>query len=70
MTDLKVSKTIKVQSETFCSEYVINQEDIKAGIPGVLIGRYPGDSYAGGNPWPLLTAVVAKVFYQGAALLL
>jgi glucoamylase len=31
-----------------------------------LIGRYPGDVYAGGNPWQLLTAVTAKSFYQGA----
>jgi hypothetical protein len=22
---------------------------------GVLIGRYPGDSYAGGNPWQVWT---------------
>lgn len=32
----------------------------------MLIGRYPGDVYAGGNPWQLLTAVTAKTFYQGA----
>jgi hypothetical protein len=31
----------------------------------VLIGRYPGDSYAGGNPWQLLTAVTAEYFYLG-----
>lgn len=33
------------------------------------MGRYPGDSYAGGNPWQLLTAVLAKTFYQGATTL-
>ena len=27
--------------------------------------RYPGDSYAGGNPWQLLTAVFAEVLYLG-----
>ena len=37
---------------------------IAAGEPGVLIGRYPGDSYAGGNPWSLLTAVTGEVFYK------
>ncbi len=52
---------------TFCSEYAINQQDTKKGEPGVLMGRYPGDSYAGGNPWQLLTAVLAKTFYQGAS---
>ena len=38
---------------------------IKKLFLGVLIGRYPGDSYAGGNPWPLLTAVTAELFYLG-----
>ena len=37
------------------------------GIPGILIGRYPGDIYAGGNPWQLLTAVLAECFYLAAA---
>ena len=49
----------------FCREYPINQDDTAAGKPGVLIGRYPGDTYAGGNPWQLLTAVTAEVFYLG-----
>ena len=35
-----------------------------------MIGRYPGDSYAGGNPWQLLTAVFGKTFYQGANVLM
>ena len=38
---------------------------IKKLFLGVLIGRYPGDSYAGGNPWQLLTAVTAELFYLG-----
>lgn len=67
ITDQKVAKTMQVLANTFCSEYTINQNDIKAGVPGILIGRYPGDSYAGGNPWQLLTAVFAKAFYQGAS---
>ena len=31
-----------------------------------LIFRYPGDHYAGGNPWQLLTAVLGETFYLGA----
>jgi len=34
-------------------------------ILGILIGRYPGDVYAGGNPWQLLTAATAEFFYLG-----
>lgn len=70
ITDNKVTQTIKELSQSFCSEYSINQQEIKSGVPGILIGRYPGDSYAGGNPWQLLTAVTAKAFYQGALTLM
>ena len=70
ITDEKVAKTMKVLANTFCGEYAINQKEVKDGVPGILIGRYPGDSYAGGNPWQLLTAVFAKTFYQGANVLL
>lgn len=70
ITDEKVAKTMKVLANTFCNEYSINQKHTKEGTPGILIGRYPGDSYAGGNPWQLLTAVYAKTFYQGASVLM
>jgi hypothetical protein len=32
----------------------------------VLIGRYPGDTYAGGNPWVLSTAALAQLLYRAA----
>ena len=62
----EAAATIATYSKTFCREYKINQDDNSDGKPGVLIGRYPGDSYAGGNPWQLLTAVLAECFYLGA----
>merc|ERR1712224_992584 len=37
-----------------------------SGQPGVLIGRYPGDTYAGGNPWVLSTAALAQLLYRAA----
>merc|ERR1711892_1065534 len=57
--------TIKYLARAFCREYPINQQENESGDPGVLIGRYPNDSYAGGNPWQLLTAVFAECFYVG-----
>ena len=33
--------------------------------PCCVIIRYPGDHYAGGNPWQLLTAVLGELFYLG-----
>jgi glucoamylase len=44
-------------------EWDINRTDNENKVPGILYGRYPGDSYAGGNPWQLLTAVLAETFY-------
>ncbi len=61
----EAAATISVLASTFCREYPINQQDDEAGVPGTLFGRYPGDSYAGGNPWQLLTSVAAEVFYLG-----
>ena len=58
--------TIKVLCETFYNEYDINQTMNEKHIPGILIGRYPGDHYAGGNPWQLLTAILAECFYLAA----
>jgi len=61
----EAAATIQVLSKAFCNEYPINQEELALGKPGMLIGRYPGDSYAGGNPWQLLTAVFGELFYLG-----
>ena len=62
----ETASTIARYANTFCEEYPINQDDVASGLPGILIGRYPGDSYAGGNPWQLLTAVLGETFYKGA----
>lgn len=50
----------------FCREYSINQKETGEGQSGLLYGRYPGDHYAGGNPWVLLTSVNAELYYQEA----
>jgi len=64
----ETAATIRYLVKAFCNEYPINQEDNDAGDPGILIGRYPNDSYAGGNPWQLLTAILAECFYIGASI--
>jgi len=63
VTSKEAAKTILFERQAFCKEFAINQKDDTAGMAGVLIGRYPGDSYAGGNPWQLLTASLAEAFY-------
>eukprot|EP00828_Plagiopyla_frontata_P005121 TRINITY_DN11_c0_g1_i1.p1 TRINITY_DN11_c0_g1~~TRINITY_DN11_c0_g1_i1.p1 ORF type:complete len:716 (+),score=77.67 TRINITY_DN11_c0_g1_i1:203-2350(+) len=65
-TDPKVTATIQTLNTAFCAEFDINQVATKAGIPGIFYGRYPGDSYQGGNPWILITAALGELFYRGA----
>ena len=59
--------TIKTLNQLFCNSFAVNQADTKAGVPGILYGRYQGDNYAGGNPWILLTSALAELLYRGAA---
>ena len=50
--------------------YAINTQDTSGGVPGVLYGRYQGDTYAGGNPWVLSTGALAGLLYRGASYIL
>jgi len=63
----EVAGTISTLNTLFCNSFAVNQADTKAGVPGILYGRYEGDNYAGGNPWILLTAALAELLYRGAA---
>lgn len=65
-TSIEVANTVKTYNLAFCNEWSINTNDTAAGLPGILYGRYPGDTYAGGNPWVLTTAALANLFYRGA----
>merc|ERR1719277_2705864 len=65
----EVVATLSGLTKVFCKQYGINQNAAKAGKPGVLFGRYPGDSYDGGNPWVLLSASVANLLYRQSAAL-
>lgn len=52
----------KVVTDAFRSIYTIN-----SGIPegtAVAVGRYPEDTYQGGNPWYLNTAAAAELLYD------
>jgi len=66
-TSREVAMTVASYNVMFCNEYSINTKDTSSGLPGVLYGRYQGDTYAGGNPWVLSTAALASLFYRGAA---
>jgi glucoamylase len=58
----EVASTIYHYNLVFSSEYPINKNDM--GYYGILYGRYPGDVYAGGNPWILTTAALASLMYR------
>ena len=65
-TDPMVTSTINTLNFLFYFAFPINQADSTNGIPGILYGRYQGDTYAGGNPWILTSASLAQLFYRGA----
>lgn len=70
-TSLEVAKTVSSYNTLFCTSYPINSNDTSTSqLPGVLYGRYKGDTYAGGNPWVLSTAALASLFYRGASYIL
>lgn len=52
----------KVVTDSFRSIYSINS-GISAG-EAVAVGRYPEDSYQGGNPWYLCTMAAAEQLYD------
>jgi glucoamylase len=64
VTDKRVLATAQAIKARFKAEYAING---RAGEPGVAIGRYPEDSYFGGNPWALLTAAFAQLDYMAGS---
>lgn len=66
-TDPRVTATARRLVEQFRAQYPINAEG-----PGVAIGRYPEDAYAGdtfdgGNPWVLTTLAMAELSYRQAS---
>jgi glucoamylase len=63
----EVVATLAGLSKLFCRTFAVNADAANKGVPGVLFGRYEGDGYAGGNPWVLLTASAATLFYRQAA---
>jgi len=58
----EVASTIYHYNLVFSNEYPINLKD--KNLYGILYGRYPGDVYAGGNPWILTTAALASLMYR------
>lgn len=58
----EVASTVYYYNQVFSSEYPINNYDMK--FYGILYGRYPGDIYAGGNPWILTTAALSSLMYR------
>jgi glucoamylase len=58
----EIASTIYYYNLVFSNEYPINQKD--KNLYGILYGRYPGDVYAGGNPWILTTAALSSLMYR------
>ncbi|MBA2526377.1 MAG: hypothetical protein H0V18_11460 [Pyrinomonadaceae bacterium] len=58
--DDRVQATVHVLENLFRAAYPINQrEDL-----GLAYGRYPGDTYYGGNPWFLISSDYATFYFR------
>lgn len=60
VTDPHVHATVAALEDLFRQEYPLNRDP---GL-GLGYGRYKGDVYFGGNPWPLITAYYAQFYYR------
>jgi glucoamylase len=69
VTDTRVVQTFERLVTEFAGLYPVNRIPT---VPGVALGRYPEDLYAGtdfdgGNPWVLATLAAAQYCYESAA---
>lgn len=80
--DSRVLATAQYLVDSMAPYYEVNLKDDALGLPGTLIGRYPGDEYSGvimspnftdpcvglncGNPWFLTTNGLAELIYEAA----
>jgi len=65
LLDDRVLSTWVQLEDAFAALYPVNRK--RAPDEGVLLGRYPGDEYGGGNPWVLVTLAAAEADYGVAA---
>ena len=62
-SSFEVAQTVYNLNCIFSQEFPINLQDTTNSIPGILIGRYLGDTYNGGNPWIGSSLNVAYLYY-------
>jgi len=71
-TDTKILKTVNWLNQVFNDgTFNVQNQDNARGLPGVLIGRYPNDTYSGygsgqGNPWILATNAMGELYYRNS----
>ena len=63
--DDRVHGTVSALEDLFRATYPINKDNSL----GLAYGRYLGDVYYGGNPWPLITAYYAQFYYRMARIM-
>lgn len=63
ITSPRLARYVERLENVFRAIYPINYDP---SIPGVAIGRYPEDTFEGGNPWVLLTEALAQYYILNA----
>ncbi|MBY0517522.1 MAG: glycoside hydrolase family 15 protein [Bacteriovoracaceae bacterium] len=60
ISDVRLVRSMQLLEEAFNRVYPLNQRGLKA----TALGRYPEDTYYGGNPWILTTLAAAEYEYR------
>jgi glucoamylase len=60
LTDNRLKKSMTLLDNSFNRVYPLNQR----GLSATALGRYPEDTYYGGNPWILTTLAAAEYNYR------
>jgi glucoamylase len=62
----EVASTVNFLNELFTKLFPINNQDTGNKIPGIMYGRYEGDTYDGGNAWIAISTNLALLYYRAS----
>jgi hypothetical protein len=65
-----IASTVYHYNLLFTKLFPINNQDTVNHIPGILYGRYEGDTYNGGNAWINPTTNLATLYYNASEYIL
>jgi glucoamylase len=65
-SNFQIASTVNFLNELFTELFPINIQDTDNKVPGIMHGRYYGDTYEGGNPWVGTSTNLALLYYRAS----